>query len=285
MIICVRLFFLQGVEKLSIEKNTPNILNLGNEPYTIILNEILQGVRDPIALAVYCYLASQFTGWVICDKQLQNHFGIGRDKLKKRMLHLKELGLYEKNPIRNDKGIITSWRTNLNRKLQSTENQCTGREVNRTSSALNIQSMGNPVDGQSAPINTRVLEIQEKEEIQYLKPTVDSSNQTAVDYKGDDLFMAFYSNYPNKQKPRVAYKAFLKLKPDQALTDKLVRDVSARSANNWKDRPTNKIPHPTTYLNAHEWEGDIILSREDKTATAKADNNQTSWIENLGENF
>jgi hypothetical protein len=144
--------------------------------------------------------------------------------------------------------------------------------MDRTKRVNGMNQMGQPIPNTKTQIeNTDV------------KTLVDSTNQTSVDYKDDSLFMAFYSNYPNKQKPRVAYKAFLKLKPDQTLTDKIVSDVSARSANNWKDRPASKIPHPSTYLNAHEWEGDIILSRDSEAGNKnnRPDNNQTSWIKGL----
>ena len=99
------------------------------------------------------------------------------------------------------------------------------------------------------------IKIQEKN----IKPLVDFEKSPKVekDYKFDLLFMLFYANYPNKQKPASAYKAFLRLKPTQALVDMLVDDVNKRLDNNWRGRDKSKIPHPSTYLNAREWEGEI----------------------------
>lgn len=87
------------------------------------------------------------------------------------------------------------------------------------------------------------------------KPLVDFKKST--DYKDDKLFMTFYSQYPNKQKPEVARKAFYKHKPDQVFVDFLCNDIRSRMENNWKGRDKDKIPHPSTYLNSKEWEGEI----------------------------
>lgn len=88
-----------------------------------------------------------------------------------------------------------------------------------------------------------------------LKTLVDSKKST--NYKEDNLFMLFYSSYPNKQKPEAAHKAFKKLRANEEIVEMLVKDVLLRRENNWKGRPKDKIPHPSTYLNNKEWEGEI----------------------------
>lgn len=84
------------------------------------------------------------------------------------------------------------------------------------------------------------------------------SRSTNKSYTEDDLFMLFYSQYPNKQKPTSAYQAFLKLKPTPEFVSMIVEDVKRRLENNWKNRHKSKIPHPSTYLNTKEWEGEIF---------------------------
>jgi hypothetical protein len=88
-----------------------------------------------------------------------------------------------------------------------------------------------------------------------LNPIVDF--QSTKSYKDDELFMMFYSSYPNKQKPEIARKAFYKHKPDAEFALMLSIDVARRMDNNWKNRHKNKIPFPATYLNGKEWEGEI----------------------------
>lgn len=100
-----------------------------------------------------------------------------------------------------------------------------------------------------------------------LKSTVNDSEKSAViskpkksktkDYKDDELFMNFYNVYPNKQKPLVAHKAFLKHNFDKAAVEMIVNDIQLRMTGNWQGRDKSKIPFPATYLNGREWEGEI----------------------------
>ena len=85
----------------------------------------------------------------------------------------------------------------------------------------------------------------------------DKIDKPPKDYKDDQLFMQFYNAYPNKQKPASAHRAFKKLKPNEAFVLMLVADIAKRQRNNWLGRDKSKIPHPSTYLNAREWEGEI----------------------------
>lgn len=92
------------------------------------------------------------------------------------------------------------------------------------------------------------------------KHIVDSGEPTT--YKDDKEFMSVYDIYPNKQSPQAAYKAWKKLKPNPELVSKIRKDIGLRTANNWNGRPKNMIPHPATYLNRREWEGEIVLNQE-----------------------
>lgn len=135
-----------------------------------------------------------------------------------------------------------------------------------------VQSSALELVQSSAPIYKRS---NIKEDI--IKPLVDSSNSTEVvsinivkdNYQNDSLFRKFYDNYPNKQKPLSAYKAFSKLKPTPEFVDMLVVDLNNRKQNNWKGRDKSKIPHPATYLNAKEWEGEIYSTNQKKESGRK----------------
>ena len=95
-----------------------------------------------------------------------------------------------------------------------------------------------------------------------IKPIVDFKKSTKLEksYKEDNLFMELYKIYPNKQKPKAAYKAFLKHKPTLEFVTKIIHDIQLRIENNWKGRDKSKIPFPATYLNTHEWEGEIYVN-------------------------
>jgi len=63
-------------------------------------------------------------------------------------------------------------------------------------------------------------------------------------------FATFWDSYPKKKDKAKAQKAFLKIKPDDELLKKIVRDVKSRP--DWTD--IKYIPLASTYLNGARWE-------------------------------
>jgi DNA replication protein DnaC len=75
-------------------------------PYDIFSREVVQSIKNPVALGMYCYLMSKPANWVPCRTHLMNHFDIGRDRYQKAMDDLKALGVVYVLTVRNDKGQI-----------------------------------------------------------------------------------------------------------------------------------------------------------------------------------
>ncbi len=96
-----------------------------------------------------------------------------------------------------------------------------------------------------------------------LRSIVDSKKSTKDKaYLFDALFMLFYLHYPLKEKPRVAYQAFLKHNPSEEFVEMLLNDLKLRMENNWKGRESRFLPHPATYLNQAHWESEIVPWQE-----------------------
>ncbi len=66
-------------------------------------------------------------------------------------------------------------------------------------------------------------------------------------------FADFYAAYPRKVKRKEAEKVWLRLKPDQALLNKILQDVGWRVGNDEQWQDPRYIPHPSTYLNGERW--------------------------------
>lgn len=124
---------------MSIEKNTKNTLLHEEGGFTTLINETISSIRNDSALGIYCYLASKPSNWEICKKHLQNHFNCGRDKINKSFNYLKQIGLIEINPIRNELGHIEEWETKLKRKISE-------------QSACDVQNTENPYSSDSSRI-------------------------------------------------------------------------------------------------------------------------------------
>jgi len=73
----------------------------------------------------------------------------------------------------------------------------------------------------------------------------------------DPLFVEFWKAYPRKTNKDFAEKVFAKLKVDQPFLDKILHSLSIQVRTIWKDKDTQYIPHPSTWLNGKRWEDEI----------------------------
>lgn len=83
--------------------------------------------------------------------------------------------------------------------------------------------------------------------------------ELSVELKYNLEFQTFYDNYPNRQAPPAAFKAWKaqRLRPEDV--PMLLADVEKR----YRGVEKRFIPHPATYLNQRRWEGDLIERPED----------------------
>jgi hypothetical protein len=237
----------------------------------IIPTKTINEIRDMAALGVYVYLLSRPKDWKINVKQLKEHFQCGRDKMRDILNFLLNEKFITCTKIKkNNLFTRPHYRVHLSRFSDSRNLVDFGIDQSQThASTESFPEPDFPAPESQAPENTApyisyIVNNIEKDK----NPYVDSKKSTeGGSYKSDLLFMQFYGNYPNKEKPRVAYKAFLKLKPTPDFVAMLVADVKNRMENNWNGRDKNKIPFPATYLNAHEWEGDIYKNTAPSSKT------------------
>lgn len=68
-------------------------------------------------------------------------------------------------------------------------------------------------------------------------------------------FAAFWKAYPKKVGKGAAEKSFAKYKPDDRLTDIMIRAIeSQKQTRQWKE---GYIPNPATWLNQRRWEDEV----------------------------
>jgi len=71
--------------------------------YITLPPQIIQLVKNPISLAIWCYLQSHSEGWICRKESIKNHFDIGDDKYNKAMKELRQLRLVWTENIINPK--------------------------------------------------------------------------------------------------------------------------------------------------------------------------------------
>jgi len=246
---------------MSIVKNTPNFLKHSDKGWTTVLNSTIESIKDPATLGIYIYLSSKSENWEISITNLKNRFDRGGDFIKARLAELKKIGLLKSVAIKNEKGQISHWESILFNVPQA---------VDSKSIESKNQKGENPPCGESTHLvdpPTTKERLKKIKDINLLNPYVDLQS---TEDENEKLFDDWYKIYPNKQKPHVARKAFHKLNPTIEFVEMLIDDVNKRIKNNWLGRDKSKIPHPSTYLNQREWEGEIYTpASQDRTVYTK----------------
>lgn len=68
-------------------------------------------------------------------------------------------------------------------------------------------------------------------------------------------FDRFWAHYPRKEAKGAARKAWMKRKPSEALTERIIAAVDRqKNTPKWKEEQGRFIPHPATWLNSERWE-------------------------------
>ena len=93
-----------SIEKLDFDKVKNEKL-----PFTIILNSIIQGIKDPEAFMVWTYLYSHSGNWDVIKTHLKTKYRFGDTKLKKIFSYLNRSKLVRYDKKRNNKGEMSEW--------------------------------------------------------------------------------------------------------------------------------------------------------------------------------
>jgi hypothetical protein len=84
-------------------------------------------------------------------------------------------------------------------------------------------------------------------------------NYISAIYKNNPRFMRFYSEYPRKEKPRDAYKAFKSVVGNNdEMLEMIIADVRVRVSDHDQWQEKRYIPYPATYLRSGDYESEIF---------------------------
>lgn len=98
------------------------------------------------------------------------------------------------------------------------------------------------------------------------KPKKDTSAASAAGVNLD-LFATFWSAYPRKVAKPEAVKAWLKVKPDAELAQKIMDGLSrAKQSRDWIKDDGQFIPYPATWLNQGRWDDEVDAGGSDPAA-------------------
>lgn len=85
--------------------------------------------------------------------------------------------------------------------------------------------------------------------------TKSKPSATEASVSDEDRFNRFWQAFPRKVAKPVAIRVWMKLKPDDVMTDLLIAAIDrARATEQWCRDDGQFIPHPATWLNQRRWE-------------------------------
>jgi len=93
-----------------------------------------------------------------------------------------------------------------------------------------------------------------------------------VDQKVHPFFSMFWKAYPRKVGPANAKKTFAKINPDEELLKKILHAIEQQKRIVWKDKDSQYIPHPSTWLTGERWEDEVSTFVKPLTPAEQATN-------------
>lgn len=264
---------------MTIEKNNKNTLQHEESGFTTLLNSTMNNIKNTAALGVYCYLAGKPSGWIICKKELQNHFSCGREHIDTCMKFLKNIGAIEITLNRDNQGKCIGWTTVLKRKLspiiQNTGFPYSGDDPHPDTPLSRIRVSRNtvkPESGFPAPIKERY--IQKKE---HNKPPIPPEGVA-------EGFPEFWNLYP-KKKGRALCEAKWKQKNLDTIASVIIEKLKQQIEldDEWL---RGYVPNPSTYISQARWEDEISKPREQAAKKKDKDfysdhDKDTSWANGM----
>jgi hypothetical protein len=82
--------------------------------------------------------------------------------------------------------------------------------------------------------------------------------RTAPQYDAHPGFLRFWSVWPKKHAKEEALAVWVKLDPDDALTDRIIQTVREHLATDWAGKDPQYIKNPDAWLRRKRWEDEIL---------------------------
>lgn len=88
--------------------------------------------------------------------------------------------------------------------------------------------------------------------------------------QAEKLFARFWAAYPRKENKKNAFRAFVRMQPDEALLGEMLRAIERqRGSPQWQEDGGKYIPQPSTWLNGERWEDIPSMHGNRKSVTAQ----------------
>lgn len=271
----------KNVKEDTIEKYDFNSLEKEQIPYTILPNNVIQHIKNPLAFLLWSFLQSLPKDWNINKHHLIKHFDISDSTYKRAMKCLNDLNLIEYRQERDSEGRFSNSRLIVLNGSKFNKDGHFDRSV-KFEPAVNQSSVENPLCGEIAiavndpHTNTTHLQTQKEEIKENISKTLVRNDKNPVirtNEREESSFNLFYENYPRKEQRKTALQKFKKLKVTEELLQIILSDIKIR----YKGTEKQFIPLPANYLCKGIWEDEIVKKTPVYRGKGVHDNNTFDW--------
>ena len=106
-------------------------------------------------------------------------------------------------------------------------------------------------------------------------PPNDRKNDGKIPSLMEERFNRFWKAYPRKVAKGYAFECFKKLKPSEALTQKMLTAIEEQKKSaEWLKNSGEYIPNPSTWLNQGRWEDELSEQKESASVVPKYSQNE-----------
>lgn len=259
---------------MAVKRVSASLARTQELPYTTLLNNTVDLIRNPIALAIYTYLQTKNEKWIVRRTDVMERFGIGKHRYTEAMGHLRDLGLVERVVNRNQQG-------------QVIDNQLVIHYQPETSDRMTYQpdtgSIGNPDEQESSQLgHLETNQSFKNESIDTNEPTgsvpdgtgqqddmlsgskADVSEQPDTDkpkkqrMRKSETWKQFYAEYPEHRRGGSDATPWKKAK-QMRLTENdfiaMLEDLRKRkTSESWRQ---GFVPGITKYLSEETWKTSV----------------------------
>jgi hypothetical protein len=195
-------------------------------PYFMLSREVVQSLKNPLALAIWVYLQSKSDDWKVVEGDIQKQFSVGRTSYLKAMKCLRDAQLYAVQRLKND------------------ANQFVGSifHIYEVPTSTDFHTDGEPHLRDATRMETHT-DIKEEE-----IPTEEEISKEDKTWLENIRWQTFYDLYPKKVDKMEAEKVFKKLSYENQCS--AIFDMERKR---YAQRAKKYIPSPAKYLRRELW--------------------------------
>lgn len=216
---------------MAVKKTDSAYLRHQEKAFTVVMNDVVQGIKNPDALAIWVFLQSKSSGWRVIASHIRSHFGLGRDRYRSAMRDLSNCGLIEYYNARDDQGRLSGKEIVVNWKICAPNVQVSERSEN-------------PRFGETTPY-------EKKEVITKDKDSTKCANSLRDAF---DLFWKSVHNKKDKARAQRYFEREAKKHGDPIAFANMLADDMGERLRHGQMGFSSMLP--TTYLNNKRWEDD-----------------------------